>query len=426
MPPQEEPKVPVTPSKQVFLSSSEDPVIASLKQEIIISRLKDVAITAEEPKKSLITSSDDAITPHKEAIASVQETLQEVLTPPKEAVITSPREFKKPLALITGSTGHLGTAFNLALPELGFDVVSIDILPSENTTFVGSITDRALVASIFSSYPIQHVIHTATLHKPHIETHTMQQFVDTNITGTLTLLEEAAKLGSQIKSFIFFSTTSAFGAALTSSPGNPAVWIDETVVPVPKNIYGATKVAAEDMCYLVHKQTKLPVIILRTSRFFSEEDDNEDRRNAIGDENLKVLEMSYRRVDMEDIVSAALCAMNKAREIKFDKFIISAPTPFLELPSVLAALDRNPAAVLAKYVPAVPTVFGGKGWKHLARIDRVYDSSKAVRELGWRPKYTIYRTIDMLLRGREWRSDLTFKVGQKGYHSVPTGVYTKG
>jgi nucleoside-diphosphate-sugar epimerase len=35
------------------------------------------------------------------------------------------------------------------------------------------------------------VIHTATLHKPHVATHSRQAFVDTNITGTLHLLEEA-------------------------------------------------------------------------------------------------------------------------------------------------------------------------------------------------------------------------------------------
>jgi UDP-glucose 4-epimerase len=39
------------------------------------------------------------------------------------------------------------------------------------------------------------VIHTAALHKPHIATYTRQDFVDTNITGTLNLLEEAPVAG---------------------------------------------------------------------------------------------------------------------------------------------------------------------------------------------------------------------------------------
>ena len=42
----------------------------------------------------------------------------------------------------------------------------------------------------------------------------------------------------------------AFGDSLKRSPGKPAVWIDGTVPSVPKNIYGATKTAAEDLCQL--------------------------------------------------------------------------------------------------------------------------------------------------------------------------------
>ncbi len=55
------------------------------------------------------------------------------------------------------------------------------------------------------------VVHAATLHKPHIVTHTAQEFVDTNMTGTLNLLEEAVSAGVRV--FVFTSTTSAFGSA---------------------------------------------------------------------------------------------------------------------------------------------------------------------------------------------------------------------
>ena len=61
------------------------------------------------------------------------------------------------------------------------------------------------------------VVHTATLHKPHVATHTRQDFVDTNITGTLNLLEEAVAAG--VSSFVFTSTTSAFGASADAARG---------------------------------------------------------------------------------------------------------------------------------------------------------------------------------------------------------------
>ena len=327
--------------------------------------------------------------------------------------------------LVTGSAGHLGTALMLTLPSLGFNPLGIDILPSRTTTIVGSVSDRAFIASIFSSNPIKHILHTATLHKPHICSHSKEDFISTNILGTLVLLEESSKLIAQIQSFIFFSTTSTFGSALNPKPGSPAAWIDESVTPVPKNIYGVTKVAAEDMCALVQKESKLPVLVLRTSRFFPEEDDDEDRRAAMGDENLKVLELAYRRCDIEDIVGASVCAMKKARELQWGKYIISAPPPFNSDARTLDALDWDPAVVLNRIFPELDDLFKKKGWKHLERIDRVYDSSKAIRELGWEPRFTFEKTVERLLSGKAWRSELTARVGKKGYHVVSSRVYSK-
>ncbi|KAL2106091.1 hypothetical protein VUR80DRAFT_7307 [Thermomyces stellatus] len=328
-----------------------------------------------------------------------------------------------PNVLITGSAGHLGTALMLSLPSQGLEPLGIDVLASEETTRVGSISDRAFVSSIFENNPsITRVIHAATLHKPHVESHPKSAFVETNIQGTLVLLEEAARAG--VQSFVFVSTTSAFGRALSPGEGTPAAWIDEDVVPVPKNIYGVTKVAAEDLCALVHAQTGMPVVVLRTSRFFPEEDDDEHRRAAMGDENLKVLELCYRRADIADVVSACVCAANRARNIGWGKYVVSAPPPFERDEAVLAALNSDAEGVIKRVVPACEAVFKEKGWKFLGRIDRVYDSSKAVRELGWDPEYTFGRTIERIGRGEEWRSELTFKVGKRGYHAVSTGVYT--
>jgi nucleoside-diphosphate-sugar epimerase len=327
--------------------------------------------------------------------------------------------------LVTGSAGHLGTALMLSLPSLGFKPLGIDILPSPTTTLVGSVSDRDFIASIFDSNPIKNVLHAATLHKPHVCSHTKEQFITTNVLGTLILLEESSRFKAQIESFVFFSTTSAFGMALSPKPGYPAAWIDESVVPVSKNIYGVTKVAAEDMCALVQRQTGMPILVLRTSRFFPEEDDDEDRRAAMSDENLKALELAYRRCDIEDIVSASVCAMRRAKDVRWGNYIISAPPPFNNDIHTLEALDRNPAEVLRKAFPDVDAIFEKKGWKHLTRIDRVYDSSRAVKELGWNPKYTFEKTVGRLVRGEKWKSDLTVRVGKRGYHAVSTGVYTK-
>ncbi|KAF4776771.1 NAD-dependent epimerase dehydratase [Colletotrichum scovillei] len=342
--------------------------------------------------------------------------------------------------LVTGSAGHLGAALMLSLPSLGHVPHGIDILPSPTTTTLGSITDRALIASLLADNPsITHIVHAATLHKPHVDSHPKSAFIDTNITGTLVLLEEAAAQQNRIKSFLFISTTSTFGRALAPAPGQPAAWITESVTPLPKNIYGVTKCAAEDLCSLIHRQTSLPVLVLRTSRFFPEPDDDEDRRAAMPDDaNLKVCELAYRRVDIADVVSAVVCGMEKAESIGFGKYIISAPPPFAAAAAaatnddggeaaratLLRRLDSDAGAVVAEAVPGCAAVFEKLGWRFLDRLDRVYDSSRAVRELGWRPQWTMEKVVERLARGEDWRSELTHAVGKKGYHAVSTGVYT--
>src|SRR4030095_104516 len=124
------------------------------------------------------------------------------------------------------------------------------------------------------------------LHKPHVATHSRQDFVDVNTTGTLNLLEEATAAG--VTAFVYTSTTSVFGDALVPPPGEPAAWITEDVTPVPKNIYGVTKAGAENLCHLFHRNQGLPCVVLRTSRFFPEPDDDAAVRERYADENLKV------------------------------------------------------------------------------------------------------------------------------------------
>src|SRR5687767_2233913 len=95
--------------------------------------------------------------------------------------------------LVTGSAGHLGEAMMRALPDAGHHAIGVDIKASAFTHCVGSITDREFVRRCMVD--VQAVVHAATLHKPHVATHARQDFVDTNVSGTLNLLEEARTVG---------------------------------------------------------------------------------------------------------------------------------------------------------------------------------------------------------------------------------------
>jgi nucleoside-diphosphate-sugar epimerase len=245
-----------------------------------------------------------------------------------------------------------------------------------------------------------------------VSTHTRQDFLDTNVTGTLNLLEEATAAG--VVAFVFTSTTSVFGHALTPPPGAPAAWITEGVRPVPKNIYGVTKAAAEDLCELFHRNHGLACLVLRTSRFFPEPDDDPAARSRYDDDNLKANEYLHRRVEIQDVVDAHLLAVEKAPLIGFGKYIISATTPFR--PEDLHELRLDAPAVVSRLMPEFEREYSRRGWRMFPSIDRVYVNERARRELGWHPRFDFPRILELLRTGEDPRSPLARAIGSKGYH----------
>jgi nucleoside-diphosphate-sugar epimerase len=312
--------------------------------------------------------------------------------------------------LITGSAGHLGEALVRTLREMGHETVGLDLRASPFTDCAGSIVDRATVRECMKGVNV--VLHTATLHKPHVASHTRSEFIDTNVTGTLNLLEEAA--AARVDAFVFTSTTSVFGAALTPPPGAAAAWIAEEVRPIPRNIYGVTKVAAEDLCELFHRQHALPCVVLRTSRFFPEEDDDPTTRESYEDGNVKANEFLYRRVDIGDVVEAHLLAIEHASTIGFGRYIISATSPFQR--DDLAELRTDAAAVVKRMFPDYEAEYARRDWKMFAGIDGVYVNERARRELSWNPRCDFRYVLDRLTAGDDPRSDLARAIGSKGYH----------
>src|SRR3546814_3339305 len=110
--------------------------------------------------------------------------------------------------------------------------------------------------------------------KPDIVRYPRQAFVEVNGTGTLNLIEAAVATGND--RFLFTSTTSLMVRADVRAGADEAGawWMDEDFGPIePRNIYGITKLAAEQAVKLVHREQGINVAILRTGRFFPEDDD---------------------------------------------------------------------------------------------------------------------------------------------------------
>lgn len=284
--------------------------------------------------------------------------------------------------LLTGSSGWLGSALAPRLRALGHDVTGLDPVPSRETRIVGSIADRDLVLRTVRDKQIEAIIHSGALHKPNIENRANSDFVATNVQGTLNLLDAAVVSG--VERFIFTSTTSLMISQAIrdgfKGGARKAAWLTEAMSPEPRNIYGVTKLSAEHLCRLYHIQHGLPVVVLRTARFFPEAD---DMAHAIeqSDANTKANELLFRRLTVEDAAAAHILALEKAPQLGLDIFIVSAPTPFR--PDDCAALIADAPSVVARYFPDFAALYARKGWTMFSSIDRVYDASRARDRLGF-------------------------------------------
>ena len=130
---------------------------------------------------------------------------------------------------------------------------------------------------------------------------------------------------------------------------------------------------------------------------------------------MKVNEFLYRRVDLEDATSACLLAAKRASAIGFDRYIVSATTPFA--PSDLPDLRVDAPLAVRRYVPDFEEEYAHIGWNMVPKIDRVYVNERARNELGWQPRYDFKFLVDRLRASDDIKSPLARLVGSKGYHA---------
>jgi UDP-glucose 4-epimerase len=295
--------------------------------------------------------------------------------------------------LLTGASGWLGRFLAPRLRAAGHVVIGLDVAPGADTDIIGSVADRAVVDRALADHAVQAVIHAGALHKPDIARYPAQAFIDVNVTGTLNLLRAAAEAGHD--RFLFTSTTSLMiTQAIRAEAGPAAIWLDETTGPLePRNIYGVTKLAAEGLCRFYAREHGLACVVLRTGRFFPEDDDT--HRDLSG-ENMKANEFLHRRLTVEDAAEAHILALARAPAIGSGIFVVAAPSPFA--PSDAVALTQDAAAVIARYFPDAPALYAARGWRLPERIGRVYDSAQAMRVLGFRCGTDFGRVLEALRR----------------------------
>ena len=301
--------------------------------------------------------------------------------------------------LLTGSSGWLGRYLAPRLRAEGHVVVGLDVAPGADTDVRGSVADRALVDRTFAEHGIEAVIHAAALHKPDIVRYPESAFWAVNVEGTRNLLEAAVTAGHD--RFLFTSTTSLMITAAIRAGrdggATEAAWLDEDFGPLqPRNIYGVTKLEAERLCRRIHDESGLAIAVLRTGRFFPEDDDTHSIPSG---PNIKANEFLNRRLTVEDAAEAHVAALAKAPVLGFETFVLSAPPPFAR--DECAELLHDAPAAIARHFPDAAELYARMGWTFPASLDRVYDPSRAERLMGFRCRTDFRAVLDAIRSGDE-------------------------
>lgn len=272
--------------------------------------------------------------------------------------------------LVTGSSGRLGGAIALQLRAAGAEVVGLDARPGPQTTIVADVREeRALRIAMRGT---DAAIHTASLHAPHVRARSKRDFVEVNVVGTQVLLAAAADAG--IERVVFSSTTSVYGRALEPR-GDAAVWVDERLRPEARDIYDVSKLAAEQLCALLTRETGIPTTCLRVSRFSFEDAPA-----------LAVQYCLHRAVNVDDAARAHVLALS-APLPGHTILNVSGASPFRpeDTPELLGSAD----AVLERRAPELAALLRRHGHALPKLIERVYAIDRARAALGYEPSHGI-------------------------------------
>lgn len=279
--------------------------------------------------------------------------------------------------LVTGSGGRVGRAIRERLRGGGHQVLGYDLRGGADTDIVADIRDRAALDAALAG--AEAVVHVAALHAPHVGIRSDADFEAINVEATELLARLVREHG--IRRLVFTSTTALYGAGAAQPP---AAWVDEDTVPRPRTIYHHTKIAAERLLEEAAVRDGVALTILRMSRCFPEP------------APWMAAYRLHRGIDARDVAEAhALALAHGAPGVR--RFIVSGETPFRRADA--AALMEDAPSVLRRRAPDLVAAFAANGWPLPAAIDRVYDSSRALRELGWKPRHGFREVLAQLAAG---------------------------
>ena len=331
------------------------------------------------------------------------------------------------MLLVTGGAGFIGSNFVLStIAESGEAVVNLDKLTYAGSVanleglrgdarhvFVqGDICDRPLVRGLLERHRPRAVVHLAAESHVDRSIEGPAAFVQTNVVGTFSLLEEARAYWAGLAEpergafrFLHVSTDEVYGSL---GPGDPA--FSETTPYAPNSPYSASKAGSDHLVRAYHHTYGLPVLVTNCSNNYGPHQFPEKLiplmiHHALAAKPLPVYGDGQNVRDwlyVLDHCAALRAVLARGRPGEVYNIGGNAEMKNIDLVRTLCALldDARPRTG-GSYASLVSFVKDRPGH------DRRYaiDSRKIQRELGWRPAESfasgLKKTVRWYLEQRE-------------------------
>ena len=317
--------------------------------------------------------------------------------------------------LVTGCAGFIGWKVTEFLLEMGHTVVGIDNLNTAYDTQVkqwrlqqlegtpnfqfhrADICDRTALQELFNT-PYDAVINLAARAGVRQSVENPWVYVDTNVTGTLNLLERCRE--TEVKKFVLASTSSLYGA------NNRLPFSEEANTDGPLSPYAASKKGAESLCHSYHHLYGIDVTIFRfftvygpagrpdMSAFRFVQWISEGKPVIVyGDGKQSSRDYTY----LEDIARGVIAGL---KPLKYEVINLGSDSPIVLIDTIRLIEELVGKKAELSHQPFHPADVRAT-WANI---------QKAEKRLGWRPQVTFREGITALVEwyqaNREWAKNI--------------------
>ena len=282
--------------------------------------------------------------------------------------------------LLTGAAGLIGMALRPLLAAHGHGVVPIDVTDfgrDDVALRIVALDDRPALDALVAAEAIDAIIHCGAISGPMLAKGEPLKLVAANIDGTAQLLDIARLAG--MRRFVFCSSISVYGDV---GPGR----ITEATALKPTSLYGATKVACEQLIQGMRVEYGLSGVSVRIGRVYGPY----RRANchlktmlvdaAAGRETVIACDPGfvYHYVYVEDVAAAIIAALESP----------DLPSGEYNVGSGQASTMPQIAALASAAVPEIRVRLVA-GADDVPDIQTEFDCSLIARDLRWLPRFDI-------------------------------------